>query len=373
MRKYIVILALSVLILPLKAAATWKTTRLTFNSSESRYPAIVLDSNNYIHMAWEDWSPGNAEIFYKKSTDGGVTWTTKRLTYNSGYSWNPDIAVGPNNHIHVVWRDRTSANWEICYKRSTDGGATWITKRLSFNTGDSVFPIIAVDSKNYIHVVWYDNSPGNWDLYYKRSEDGGATWTTKRLTYNPDGSYKPAIAIDSNDHIHLVWYDETPGNSEIFYKKSTNGGTTWTTKRLTYNFGYSEDPAIAVDSNNHIHLVWYEDTPGNWEIYYKKSTDGGTTWTTRRLTYNPDGSYKPAIAVDSNNHPHVVWFDHTPGNYEIYYKNSLDGGATWTTERLTYNSGMSEDPDVSTDSDNHVYIVWYDNNPGNSEIYLKKN
>ena len=84
------------------------------------------------------------------------------------------------------------------------------------------------------------------------------------------------------DYIHLVWFDDTPGNREIYYTKSTNGGTSWTTKRLTYNTGESDYPNIAITSNDHIHMVWHDDTPGSREIYHKKSTNGGVSWTTKR-------------------------------------------------------------------------------------------
>jgi hypothetical protein len=44
----------------------------------------------------------------------------------------------------------------------------------------------------------------------------------------------------------------------------------WTTKRLTYNSGFSESPAMAIDSIDHIHVVWQDNTPTNYDIYYKK-------------------------------------------------------------------------------------------------------
>ena len=89
------------------------------------------------------------------------------------------------------------------------------------------------------------------------------TWeATKRLTWNSNPSLEPAIAIDLNNHIHLVWNNYTPSyQEEIFYKKSTNGGTNWTTKRLTWNSSFSMYPAIGVDSNNHIHVVWQDGLP----------------------------------------------------------------------------------------------------------------
>ena len=200
---------------------------------------------------------------------------------------------------------------------------TWqATKRLTWNSGDSWYPAIATDSSGNIHVVWEDNTPGNYEIYYKKSTDGGATWSqAKRLTWNSGHSLYPVIATNSSGNIHLVWCDSTPGNYEIYYKKSQDGGATWSTKRLTWNSGCSRRPVIATDSSGNIHVVWYDTTPGNAEIYYKKSQDGGATWSKiKRLTWNSGGSYESARVKDSSGNIHVVWDDNTPGNYEIYYK-----------------------------------------------------
>src|SRR4030042_6606737 len=95
--------------------------------------------------------------------------------------------------------------------------AQWApAKRLTWTSGWSYFPVVAIDSKNHIHIVWNDDTLGNNDLYYRRSADGGATWrAVKRLTWNSGSSYNSAIAIDSNDTIHVVWSDDTPGNDDI--------------------------------------------------------------------------------------------------------------------------------------------------------------
>src|SRR4030043_1661045 len=134
-------------------------------------------------------------------------------------------------------------------------------------------------------------------------------------------------------------------------------GDSWTgNKRLTNNAGSSSYPAIAVDGSN-IYVVWEDNTPGNLEIYFKKSDEGGATWTTnKRLTNNAGYSYVPAIAVDGSNIC-VVWEDYTPGNYEIYFKKSDDGGATWATKkRLTNNAGDSQYPAIAADGSN-IYVV----------------
>jgi hypothetical protein len=124
----------------------------------------------------------------------------------------------------VVWYDETPTNGltDICYKQSTDAGASWSTnKKLTWTAGDSKSPAIAIDALNVLHVVWFDYTPGNPDIYYRNSTDAGATWSTiQNLTLNSGNSMYPAMAVDSSGNVHVLWEDDTPGNKEIYYRKS---------------------------------------------------------------------------------------------------------------------------------------------------------
>src|SRR5690606_35282568 len=80
---------------------------------------------------------------------------------------------------------------------------------------------------NTLHVAWYDNRDGNYEIYYKRSSDGGTNWgSDTRLTNNSSVSNYPAIAV-SGSVVHVVWYDNRDGNTEIYYKRSSDGGANW--------------------------------------------------------------------------------------------------------------------------------------------------
>jgi len=352
--------------------------RLTWTSGYSGAPAIAVDASGRLHAVWQDNTPGNYEIYYRKSTNGGVSWTTsKRLTWTSGYSGAPAIAVDASGNPHVVWHDNTSGNYEIYHKKSTTGGVSWTTaKRFTTTSGPSQNPDIAVDASGNPHVVWQDNTPGNEEIYYRKSPDGGTTWAAnKRLTWTSGGSGLPAVGAGPSGRIHVTWRDYTAGSYEIYYKKSTNGGANWTAnQRLTWNSGASDAPAIGVSSAGNPHVVWRDNTSGNYEVYYRKSTDGGATWAVnQRLTWTSGASYAPDIAVGPSSHLSVVWADSTPGNSEVYLKRSANWGGSWAAnKRLTWNSGGSEAPAVSVDSSGNLHIVWQDNTPGNYEIYYLK-
>lgn len=366
-----------VLILLLSSAGflsgeTWVEKRLTNNSGSSVYPTVAASGSN-IDVVWQDDTPGNNEVYFKKSTNGGAAWqNSKRLTYNSGSSEAPVIAVSGLN-IYVVWFDDTPGNFEIYFKKSANGGASWQpSKRLTQTAGGSYKPVIAASGSN-VYVLWSDDTPGNPELYLTISTDGGAAWqTAQKITNNAGSSYRPAVAV-SGSNIYVAWEDSPPAeNFEIYFMKSADGGASWqTAKRLTHNAEASYEAAIAVSGPN-VYIGWYDLKAGNAEIYFLKSPNRGVSWKAlNRLTYNNGSSCCPAIAASGSN-IHVVWYDSTPGNCEIFLATSLNGGTSWkTAERLSNNSGTSWNPAVAVSGSN-IYVVWQDLTPGNNEIYLTK-
>ncbi len=351
--------------------------RLTWTSGASHSAAIALDSMGQLHLVWGDETPGNYEVYYKRSTNAGSTWTTaRRLTWNSGDSLGLAIAVDLSDRIHVVWEDSTPSDYEIYYKRSTDGGDTWsATRRLTWMSGQSRGVKTAVDSSGLLHVVWCDDTPGDYEIYHKKSTDGGANWTSaKRLTWTAGFSGWPALAASPVGDLHVVWSDDQSGSKAIYYKKSSDSGATWSAmKRLTWTSVDSDNQELVADPSSCLHLIWIAQSSGNSDIYYKRSKDGGDSWTAaERLTWTSGSSGCPAIAADPSGALSVVWGDNTPGNWEIHYKRSSDGGMTWTpVKRLTWTSGYSYDPAQVVDSLGLVHLVWDDSPSSESEIYYK--
>jgi hypothetical protein len=372
---FIIGLAVIFYLQPLSAQTWSKTKRLTDNLGDSEAPAIATDSSNTIHLVFHDDTPDwtHDEIFYKRSTNGGTSWTTKRLTWNPDNSSFPAIFIDSSDNIHVVWHDESPGNFEIYYRKSTNGGTSWASaKRLTNNSGSSQNPDIAVDSSGNIFVVYNNYIPAQIEIYLKKSTNGGTSWTSKRLTWNLDNSRRPDIAIDSNDNIFVVWDDKSPSNTQLLFKKSTNSGTSWTSRQLTWNDNLTYSPDMIVDANDNIHVAW-EDYPGAPEIFYKKSVYSGSSWSaTKRLTWVDPPCFYPNIASDKDSRLHVAYSSGYYPNYDIFYKRSTDNGGTWTTKRLIWIPGTSDKPAIAVAPNNNIYVVWQDEKPGNMEIYFKK-
>jgi hypothetical protein len=143
--------------------------RLTNSSPPSNFPSLSVTAA-VLHVVWSDDRNGNiGEIYYKRSTNGGLNWESDvRLTNDSAVSNLPSVSVS-GAVVHVVWYDFRNGNNEIYYKRSTDAGL-WEPDVRPNNIW--FFDISCVRNSTVIHAVWYDDRD-ECGVYYKRSSDAG--------------------------------------------------------------------------------------------------------------------------------------------------------------------------------------------------------
>lgn len=372
-KKILLIIAISLFLsAEFVSGATWVTKKLSNNKGDSENPVIAVDGSN-LYVVWSDKTYWNSEVFFIRSANGGKTWKApQRLTENNASSDSPAIAVSGSN-VYVVWSDFTPGNVEIYLLRSTDGVTTWQTpKRLTKNSGNSYDPKIAIDGSN-LYVVWVDRTPGNYEIYFMRSSDGGKTWKApKRLTDNKGESIGPAI-IANGSNLYLFWSDNSPDDYEIYFLRSTDGGKTWQApKRLTNQPGNSWGPSIAVNEQD-LYVVWEDGGDLSYNIYFMKSTNGGKTWeSAQNLTGNPGLTQTPTIAVEGSNVFVAYAHRKVPAFFEVYLFKSNNEGTTWQApQRLTNNSGNSIYPVIAVNGTN-LYVVWQDITPGNYEIYFMR-
>ena len=339
-------------------------------------PQIDASGNN-VYVVWHDTTtttstssvPAKDDIFLTKSTDGGAIFSDTINLSNENLA--PQVAVSGSN-VYVMWVDETTGNRDILFKRITDSGATFSNTpiNLSNNTEFSSHPQIAASGNN-VYVIWFDRTTGNGDIYFRRSTDSGATFRdTINLSNDTGMSGSPQIAVSGNN-VYVVWYDNRINENsqifdEIYFKRSTDGGASFsnTPINLSNTTGGSYSPQIAASGNN-VYVVWRDQTTGNADIFFARSTDGGVTFNSIpiNLSNNTGRSAEPQIAVSGNN-VYVVWHDTTDtvvfGNEDIFFKRSTNNGATFSnTINLSMNAAKSLYPQIAI-SGNNVYVVWTD-------------
>jgi hypothetical protein len=293
------------------------------------------------------------------------------LSNNTGFSSNPQITTFGSN-VYVVWRDNSSGNDDIYFSSSVDNGTTFNgIENLSNNDGRSDKPQIAAVGVN-VYVVWRDNSSGKDQIYFKRSSDTGNSFNTTENLSNTNGSSTDPQITATGNNAYIVWSDTTTGNGDIYFKSSTDNGTSFSVpKNLSTNLdGPALFPQVEAIGNN-VYVVWQDETPDKGRIRFRASNDNGNDFSITRVLSqeNEVNANSPQLSV-SERAIYVVWDDNSRSgnnsskNFDLLFRVGIDGGSTFTnTKILTKNPGDSFDPRTATSGEN-MYAVWEDNTAG---------
>ena len=146
------------------------------------------------------------------------------------------------------------------------------------------------------------------------------------LTNNARDSVYAQVA-SSGENVYIVWQENPPSgfsvqsdgliNYEIFIKKSVDGGQTFGDEiNLSNNPGFSEHPQIAASGNN-VYVAWIDNSPlvgtsshaeDNKKIMFKKSTDAGNTFgETITLSDVQDADSSNLEMAAAGNNVYAVW------------------------------------------------------------------
>ncbi|MBM2818544.1 MAG: exported protein of unknown function [Nitrosarchaeum sp.] len=106
----------------------------------------------------------------------------------------------------MIWTDKFEGNYEIYYSK-IDNEFQKVSKpiNLSNNNGSSAFPRLHVED-DMIYAIWYDYSPGQSDVFFAKSIDDGKTFLVQNLSNDLKASYNPWIDGVKNN-VYVVWND----------------------------------------------------------------------------------------------------------------------------------------------------------------------
>ena len=261
-------------------------------------------------------------------------------------------AIVSGQTLHTVWTASIGTTLHhLCYRRSLDGGITWQNRMIlqdynsdsssQLRSGDTTR--LAVDG-DYVHVIQLRSVPGwHYEIDYFRSTDGGATFESKRTIASSDQAWwysvpriaaaggKVAVAFSQRPN----WYTNPSG---ILLLSGNNGGTFAAAQALNNSYGGSYDCLDIKRTADKIVSIWRIDSGGVMAV---TSIDGGATFhavapsplTTLTWPVNPD-YMRPQLCAITGDTLHVAWLQRNASNRNaFFYARSLDGGLTFEAAR----------------------------------------
>jgi len=358
-------------------------------------PQLLSGPNGEVFRLWRRWrdfqsggevflaiaSPQHAwqKVMEIVSSEPGVT------------AMDPDVAFGSSNQVALAyqWRRHVPRTKQVRLASSDDGGRTWTQSSTPVDTSGTGFtPKLGWGRGRTLVVVWADERrERTWEIYARRSQDGGGTWEPQQLLSRfpqqtkADMYFQPEMISDGQDRFWVVWVGLRNGRSRLYLSRSADGGQTWADPVPLSGSSVSVFGQRFVRSGERLLLVWQDARTGKERIYAVASGDGGVTWSSpARVDHLPADSQTPAVfpaaVLGPDGEAFAVWQDGRNGRDDIFVGRSPDGGRTWETEdaRLDMDepgTAISRFPAIARGEDGRVTVAWEDDRAGFEGIYLR--
>jgi hypothetical protein len=261
-----------------------------------------------LYLVWTDLN--DTDIFLSKSTNHGVSWSSRQLISNPFHrrGVGANVQTGPNGEVYVCWAIKTpDIETYIAFTKSTNGGTSFSTPLEFSILGHSTYDL-----------------------------GGGKTMD--------HGSYPSMTVNQQNGDIYIAVAERASTSdvrTDIMLYKSINGGTSFSSTPIRINQVGTNDqwsPWIACDEiSGALTCIFYDsrDFTGNdrANTYVAVSYDGGATWEDGKVSdddWDADGYINPGglqehhysgdyIGIDTRYcHCLPVWTDTRNGNLLSY-------------------------------------------------------
>jgi len=367
-----------------RQCAPWPSTASTTLTTSNGSNAFTFQASDP-SIAWDTF--GNAYLFdLVWWQDASGTYSGKALCIDKWTSttntWSGMSTVG-TNYLGCASTTCTGYDKTWIGADTTSGGAYSHTNRLY-----AMFEVISY-SGGWVYTGW----KGYSDPPY-------TTWTTG--TFQPGGTTESStvaprlsqsVVVGADGTVYYAWDRCAATGSSMMISKSIDGGVTWSaavamasTAVLT-DFAASTKiapqdtrgiallPTLAVDAsggtyNGRLYMAYTDYHTGvtsgaDVDVYVRRSTDGGATWSTVATLAGTAGStaqFEPTLTVDkSSGTITIAWYDtsidatnnrHT----QVFYSQSTDGGTTWSAQALVTDTGANFSNHVSYADENSTDV-----------------
>ncbi len=310
---------------------TWGQTTLPFVSPDTLHsdPTVDWTSDGRAWSSTLGIQGANLRLRNYFSTDNGATWTfeaTASGTQNSvdkQMVWIDHSPTSPFfNQTYAIWHNNAPV---FMSRRTAGAGGTWLATPIQVSgaetTGTGIGADVKTNSFGDIFGSWPDT--GSRRIVVVKSTNGGASYgspvqiTTsfgsfdigipsfnnrRALIYVTLGAYRTA----AKNLVYATWTDlsgdagcnlpanepgantASPCKTRIWFSRSTNGGTSWSTPvRINHQASLNDqfNQWLAVDeTTGRIGIIYYDTVSDagrkKTDIWYQESLDDGLTWGT---------------------------------------------------------------------------------------------
>ncbi|HET8701514.1 MAG TPA: sialidase family protein [Nitrococcus sp.] len=238
------------------------------------FVVLGIGAGDRVYLAWLDGRDrlaaeaagrpdAGSALYYAVSRDGGRSFQpNRRLAAATCECCRIALAMDPVGRPVLLWRgiygDQIRDHSLIAFQDADTPGPI---RRVShdgwrIDACPHHGPGLAVAEDGVIHAAWFDNAPERHGLFYARSPDRGAHFSVPMPfgDYDRQAGHPSVLAVGKR--VYLAWQEFDGERTYIRYRRSDDGGRSWTEARQAASTsGWADHPFLVSDGTG-IYLSW---------------------------------------------------------------------------------------------------------------------
>jgi hypothetical protein len=303
-------------------------------------PQAAMDGFSALHLLYYLGDPMHGNLFYVKSRDAGVTWSSP-LRVNSeagtaiaaGTIRGGQIAIGKNGRVHVAWNGSPKAGSQgplnpqsgrqespMLYSRLNNAHTAFeperslMTRTFELDGGGTV----AADSAGNVYVSWHGKARGAKEgeagrqVWVAESHDGGKTFAAEHPAWNQStgacGCCGMAMFADTKGAVRALYRSATESvHRDIYLLTSLDHARSFEGRKLhPWEFNACPMSSMAfAEGAGRVEGAW--ETAG--QVYFTDLTNSEANPTA--ASQEGQGRKHPRIAIAPGGETLMVWTEGT--------------------------------------------------------------
>lgn len=289
-------------------------------------PKIALGPSGEIYLTWTKplAKPYTGEIKFARSLDGGRTFSPPLIVHRDRLEIThrfDALTVTAHGRVVVAWIDKrdlvaaaaakapTYRGAAIYFALSDDRGATFRDEtKLADHTCECCRIALVAHADGSLTALWRHLFPTNIrDHALARISPTGQAGPIRRVSFeewkiDACPHHGPALAEDSRQRLHAVWFSAAPQNQGVFYSRLL-ANSVEARRRIGGDTAAHADLAVL---GERVAIAWKEFDGEKTRLRALLSSDGGDRWRELELGSTPDASGHPRVLI-SGDRFYVFW------------------------------------------------------------------
>ena len=309
-------------------------------------PQIVADDRGTLHVLYYSGEPRHGNVFYRRSTDGGATFSSALQVNRAGSAIaagtirGAQIALGRGSRVHIAWNGSSEAELKgpinpdsgkpgspMLYTRLNDAGTAFEPERnlmhrsFGLDGGGS----IAADQAGNVYVSWHGipldvksgagpEGEARRQVWIARSQNDGRTFVSEEKAWErPTGACACCgmkVFASGQGSVHALYRSATEAvHRDIYLISSKDGGKRFQ-GGLVHKWEINACPMSSMDFAENS-----DATIGAWEtggqVYWARINGAPETLTPTAAPGNGKGRKHPRVTVNQKGEMLLVWTEGT--------------------------------------------------------------